>query len=236
MINKEADPHEENITVAYLVKLVLLSAVIVLMAFTPLGYLRVGALSITFLVVPVTVGAIVLGPFGGMILGAIFGTTSFVQCFGIDAFGTTLFLISPIYTFIFCIPTRMLMGLFAGIAFKALSGAKKKGVRISAVFVTSILGPIFNTIFFMSALCACFYNTDYIQGFVTTLGASNPFVFVILFVGVNGIIEIIVNFAACSAASIAILSAESRNPSNGYVKSTEKIAGKETKDKEIKKK
>lgn len=235
MKTKEVDPHEENTTIAYLVKLALLSAVIVLMAFTPLGYLRVGALSITFLVVPVTVGAIVLGPFGGMILGAIFGITSFVQCFGIDAFGTTLFAINPIFTFLFCIPTRMLMGLFTGLTFKAMSSSKKKGVRISSVFVTSALGPLFNTVLFMTTLCLCFYNTDYIQGFVTELHAANPFTFVVLFVGINGAIEIAVDFIVCSIASTAILSAESRKPSNGYVKTEVKIVSNGSKEKEDKK-
>ena len=233
MENKEADiQREENNTAAYLVKLGLLSAVIVLMAFTPLGYLKFGALSITFLVVPVTVGAIVLGPFGGMILGAIFGITSFVQCFGIDAFGTTLFAINPIFTFLCCIPTRMLMGLFAGLTFKAMSSSKKKGVRISSVFVTSALGPLFNTVFFMTVLCLCFYNTEYLQGFVTSFHATNPVSFVILFVGINGAIELAVNFVACSAASTAILSAESRKPSNGYVRTKVHTVNTDTKEKE----
>lgn len=225
---------EEKVTTAYLVKISLLAAVVVLMAFTPLGYLRVGALSITFLVVPVTVGAIVLGPFGGMILGAIFGITSFVQCFGLDPFGTTLFSINPIFTFLLCIPTRMLMGLLAGIVFKAMAASGKKGVRVASVFVTSALGPLFNTVFFMTTLCLCFYNTEYVQGFVTTLGAANPFIFVLLFVGLNGVVEIIVNFIVCSAASKAILSAESRTAANYYAKSSVKKEKKEKKDKENK--
>ena len=67
-----------------------LTAIVVLMAFTPLGYLRVGLVSITFLVIPVVIGGIVLGPVRGGFLGAVFGATSFIQCFGMDAFGTAL--------------------------------------------------------------------------------------------------------------------------------------------------
>ena len=52
--------------------------------------------------------------------------------------------------------------------------------------------PILNTLFFMSVLVICFYNTEYIQGFVTALNAVNPVHFVILFVGINGLVEIIV--------------------------------------------
>lgn len=42
----------------YLVELALMAAIIFIMAFTPLGYFRTPGLSITFLTVPVAVGAI----------------------------------------------------------------------------------------------------------------------------------------------------------------------------------
>ncbi|HBN84937.1 MAG TPA: ECF transporter S component, partial [Clostridiales bacterium] len=45
-----------------LTQLGILSAIIIIMAFTPLGYLRIGPLSITFLTVPVIIGAMLLGP------------------------------------------------------------------------------------------------------------------------------------------------------------------------------
>ena len=39
-----------------------LTALIFVMAFTPLGYLKVGVVSITFLTIPVVIGAIIGGP------------------------------------------------------------------------------------------------------------------------------------------------------------------------------
>ena len=72
------------------VELALLVAVILLMAFTPVGYIRTLGLEITLIVVPVTVGAVTLGPFAGAILGAAFGLTSFIQCFGMSSIGTAL--------------------------------------------------------------------------------------------------------------------------------------------------
>ena len=53
------------------------------MAYTPLGYLNIGPLAVTFNVIPVAVCAIVLGPTGGAIAGAVFGLTSFMQAMGI---------------------------------------------------------------------------------------------------------------------------------------------------------
>jgi uncharacterized membrane protein len=61
----------------------LLTAVLLVMSFTPLGYLNIGPLAITLNTIPVAVGAIALGPTGGAILGGIFGITSFLQCLGI---------------------------------------------------------------------------------------------------------------------------------------------------------
>ena len=43
----------------YMVELALMSAIIFIMAFTPHGYFRTPGLSITFLTVPVAVGAII---------------------------------------------------------------------------------------------------------------------------------------------------------------------------------
>ena len=66
--------------IQYLTRLAVFVAVTLVMAYTPLGYLRTPGLEITFLMIPVTVGAIVLGPAAGAILGGVFGLTSFFQC------------------------------------------------------------------------------------------------------------------------------------------------------------
>ena len=83
-----------------LVLLALLTGLLVLMAFTPIGYLNIGPLSITFNMIPVAIGAVALGPTGSAVLGLVFGITSFAQCFGISAFGTVLCGISPLLTLI----------------------------------------------------------------------------------------------------------------------------------------
>ena len=55
-----------------LVLLGLMTAILLLMAYTPLGYLNIGPLAITFNVIPVAVAAITLGPVGGAIVGSVF--------------------------------------------------------------------------------------------------------------------------------------------------------------------
>lgn len=52
---------------SFMVKLAMMVAIIFVMAFSPLGYLRTPGLTITFLTVPVAVGAIILGPAAGAV-------------------------------------------------------------------------------------------------------------------------------------------------------------------------
>ena len=88
----------------------LLTAIIVLLAFTPIGYIRTLGLEITLRVVPLTVGAVTLGPTAGAVLGAVFGITSFIQCFGMSPFGAVLLGINPLSTFVVCVVSRVLLG------------------------------------------------------------------------------------------------------------------------------
>ena len=70
---------KNTFTTKKFVELALLVAIIIVLAFTPLGYIKTLGLEITLIVVPVTVGAITLGPAAGAVLGLVFGLTSFIQ-------------------------------------------------------------------------------------------------------------------------------------------------------------
>ncbi|MBR2503598.1 MAG: ECF transporter S component [Oscillospiraceae bacterium] len=176
-----------------LAQLALLVAIVLVMAYTPLGYLRTLGLEISFLMIPVTIGAIVLGPAEGAILGLVFGLTSFATCFGSSPFGVALLAINPVYTFIGCVVTRVLAGFLTGVIFKAVKKLKL-GYEI-----TSLAGPLLNTLFFMGALVLFFYNTEFIQNLAASLGAANPFTFVIAFVGLQGLVEAV---ACCVIAAV----------------------------------
>ena len=139
----------------------ILMAVILLMAYTPLGYLRLGMVEITFLTIPVVIGAIVLGPWWGAFLGAVFGATSFAQCFSTSVFGAALLSINPLYTFLCCMVPRLLIGLVAGFLFRLLRMADKTGV-VSFV-TTAIAGALTNTVFFVG-MVVFFFKESYFGG------------------------------------------------------------------------
>ena len=181
----------------YMVELALMAAIIFLMAFTPLGYFRTPGLSITFLTVPVAVGAIILGPKGGAICGLTFGITSLIQCFMGGSFGSMLLSINPVGTAITCVVPRVLEGFLCGIVFQGIRKVSKN----SAYLAASLACPLLNTVLFMSAVVLIFYQTEYIQGFVEALGVTNPLMFVVAFVGLQGLIEAGVCFLIASAVS-----------------------------------
>ena len=65
-----------KINTRFLVELAVLIAIELLLEVTGLGYLKTGPLEFTLMLVPVIVGAIVLGPLAGAILGGVFGPFS----------------------------------------------------------------------------------------------------------------------------------------------------------------
>ena len=174
-------------------------AMIILLAFTPmLGYIKIGPLSITTIGIPVVIGAIILGPYYGMLLGFVFGMTSFLQCFMGDAFGAALVGISPVFTFITCIVPRVLVGLVPALLFRLIM-KRPTNSRSVAVFVSALAGSLTNTVFFLGFLGLLFGQTEYIKAMQVQADGTTISLIALLigFAGINAIAE------AVAAAIIA---------------------------------
>ncbi len=177
------------------------TALIVVMSFTPLGYLRVGFVSISFMTVPVALGAILLGPAYGAYFGLLFGITSFIQCFTGDVFGAMLVGISPVFTAVMCIIPRTLIGLLCGLIFKAIKKASKND--IGAFLTAGLSAPLINTLLFMGSMMLFFYNNPAFHTGLEGLGImgyNNLLSLIWIMVGTNGIIE----FFVCGIISFAL--------------------------------
>ena len=178
----------------------ILAAIILLMAFTPLGYLRVGPVSITFLVIPVVIGGMTLGPVRGGFLGAVFGATSFAQCFMGDPFGAALMALSPLATAAACFIPRVLIGVVAGLLFPALL----KGSRSHALafIVTAVAGTLTNTVLFVGMVVG-FFQGSYFGGspFWTIFGFFGSFAG---FFTVNVALELAVGVVVSAALSAVL--------------------------------
>lgn len=173
----------------------LLTALLLVMAFTPLGYLPIGPLSATLNMIPVAIGAIALGPVGGAVLGGVFGLTSFLQCVGVggtSAMGVILFGISPIRAFIQRFVPRVLVGVIVAYVYRFLKKAfgNKAAGRSAASFITGFCAAFFNTVLFMGSLVLLFSTTEYMQDLIS---GRNVILWVCSFVGVNAVFEMAVS-------------------------------------------
>ena len=176
-------------TVYYMVQLALMVAVTLLMAYTPIGYIKTPVLSITLLTVPVAVAAVLLGPIGGVVCGLTFGMTSFVNVLmGTGSpLLTGLFSINPGLTFVVAVVARVLVGLCTGLIFAGLRKGKK--TKEPAFYIASFACPLLNTAFFMGFLMLFFYNAPAITSAAEKFGTTNPLMLIIAMVGVQGLIE-----------------------------------------------
>ena len=191
--------HTKKLDVRTLTQLAILVAIELVMKLIGLGSVPVGPLYMSFLTVPIAVGAIVLGPVAGAILGGVFGLVSFMDAVkGASIMTSSLLAVSPVHTFILCFGMRVLMGMCVGLIYGGMARVCHR--RVVNCFVTSLAAQLLNTLFFMGYIVLAFYQTDYVQSLVFAKGASNPLMFVVLLVGVQGVVEAIV----CSVTGTAI--------------------------------
>lgn len=176
-----------------LAELAFLSAIIILMSFTPLGYFKYYLLEITFLSIPVIIGSISLGPIGGAFLGSLFGLTSFIQAFGGGLLGTIMINKSIFLTFIVCFLPRLICGLLTGFIAKMFTNTKTL-----KFILPSIVAPLSNTVLFVGTLFA-FYLKETLLAFEVSENI-NVFIFFFMFIGWNALIE----FIACASIGITI--------------------------------
>ena len=162
-----------------LTRLAILVATIFLLANTPLGYLSIGPIAATTVQIPVIIGAVLLGPVSGAILGFFFGLSALIKVLtvpGADVFATMVMQYSPFAYLFVCMVPRILMGWLAGLlaaAFKKLPGKQnnaKKNFLSNAIVqfsVTGFVGSMLNTVFYLGSLwmlasevIATAYGTD----------------------------------------------------------------------------
>lgn len=147
-----------------LTEIAILTALIVVMSFTPIGYLNYGLIAITFLMIPVAVGGIVIGPGASAVLGLVFGITSIAQAFGINEFGTLLMTINPFGTFVVLVVARVLAGFLCGVVYKGMEKiCKAMPVNMA---VASFSASAFNTVFYVGFILLFFGNDSEVGSIV----------------------------------------------------------------------
>jgi uncharacterized membrane protein len=179
---------EKKSNTRYLVELALFIAIILAMKLTGLSSIPVGPLNMTLTMVPIAIGAMLLGPLAGGVLGTFYGFTSLYDAVsGASVMTGIFFQISPLNTVILCVVTRAIVGTATGWLFRLFRRADKH--HTLCYFLGGLAAPLLNTLLFMGYIVLVFYRTDFVQERVAALGASGPLMFVVLSVGVQGIVE-----------------------------------------------
>ena len=164
---------------------VLLALVIVLQVFG--GYFKIGATSLSFVLVPIVLAGLLYGPIEAGILGFAFGIIVIIQgAMGVDGFTLILLQDHPVWTVLLCIVKGTMAGVVAGLLFKAL---KKKNVYV-AIFVASAAAPIVNTGLFILGSLA-FLQDTLKANFVG--GQTVVYFLVVVCAGVNFLVELAIN-------------------------------------------
>lgn len=119
-----------------------------------------------------------------------------------DPFGTAIFSMKPVATFIICVVSRLLCGLGAAAIYKLCNINAKKPRPLSYVGA-GVAAPFLNTLFFLGFLAIFFNNTT-----VTVAGAELDVVKAVVLpaLSLNSILEIVI----CSVLSFGVLMALSR--------------------------
>ena len=171
-----------------LVQTALFVAIILLMKVTGLSSIHVGPLNMTLTMIPIAVGAMLLGAEIGALLGTVYGLTSLYDAIsGASLMTGAFFQISPLLTVVLCVVLRAAVGYLTGLLFKALRRIDR--TRTICYYLGGLAAPVLNTLLFMGFIVLVFYRTEYVQSLAARLGANGPIMFIILLVGVQGIIE-----------------------------------------------
>ena len=178
---------KESFRLRDLCVLALFVAIEFVLKLTNLALIPVGPFKATTLTIPVAIGAMLLGPWQGTVLGLVFGLCSFADAFTSSSMTGIFLQINPFTTALLYIGTRILVGLLTGLLFRALRRIDR--TQTVCYYLGALCTALLNTFLFMSCVVLFFYHSEYIQDKVAALGSANPFVFVLAFVGVQGLVE-----------------------------------------------
>ena len=178
--------------VLYLVQLALLTALILVLQFAGVA-IRLpipGATNVSLVLIPIALGAMLLGPAAGAFLGFVFGLVVYVTggVMHMDFFTGFLFDNNPIVTAGICLVKSTLAGFLAGWVYRLLS--QKNGIL--AVFVAAAIVPLVNTAVFC---LGCLVILDTIKGVMSAAGIGGTAVHFIFIgcAGLNFLFELAVN-------------------------------------------
>ena len=175
-----------------MVELGVLMALIAVLQITGTG-LPIGGTPVSLVLIPIVLGAMLLGPWAGALLGFEFGVIVYVMGFaGVDAFTFILIQDHPIYTALICLGKGTAAGLAAGYVYRLIADKSK----VAAVFVAAAVTPFVNTsLFILGALGM----QSTLQSNFLAEGQTVIYFLVIVCAGLNFLFELLLNLLVAPA-------------------------------------
>ena len=146
----------------WLVGVAMMAAIVVLLANTPLGMIQLPIIKATTTHIPVIIGAILLGPMAGGILGGVFGICSMVSntvapvitSFAFSPFLSTTGLAGAVKAIWICLGCRILIGVVAGWLWVGLRRVHLP--EMAALPIVGFVGSMVNTVCVMGSIYLLF--------------------------------------------------------------------------------
>lgn len=171
----------------------ILTALVVVLQFTA-NAVKIGAVTLNFVLVPLIVCGMVLGAAYAIALGAIIGVIILLSgVIGMDGFTNVLFGEAPVVITLVCVLKTALAGLAGALIFKFFY----KKHRLLGTFLSAAATPIVNTGVFvlgMLTITSSLVSNGYIDG-----GKQALVAICVGLVGVNFVFELILNLVLAPA-------------------------------------
>ena len=142
----------------WMVSVVLMAAIVIVLANTPLGMIQLPIIKATTVHIPVILGAILLGPGAGAILGAVFGICSLVSntmaptllSFAFSPFLSTTGIPGALKAIWISVGCRILIGVVAGWLWVLFTKIKLN--QFIALPIVGFVGSMVNTVTVMGSI------------------------------------------------------------------------------------
>lgn len=146
----------------FMVSVGLMAAIVIVLANTPLGMIQLPIVKATTVHIPVIIGAILLGPTAGAILGGVFGVCSLISntmaptllSFAFSPFMSTTGIVGAIKAIWVSVGCRIMIGVAAGWLWRLLKKIKLN--QIVALSITGFVGSMVNTVAVMGSIYLLF--------------------------------------------------------------------------------
>ena len=172
------------------------AALIIFLTFVPgIGFIPLGFMNATTIHIPVIIGAIILGPKCGALLGGMFGLCSLINATFITVLPTSFvfspFLSGSLKSVLICFIPRILIGV---VAYYVFIGVKrllknKKGSFTAALAVAGIAGSLTNTLLVMNGIYFLF-GSQYAEA--AKKATKGLYLVILGIIGTNGVPEAII--------------------------------------------